>query len=311
MIRRVGRVIVVGLVCAGCSAQPHRETGEQRVGDLAAPAAYLAGTESRLVTSRVGRTYQVSVALPRGYESTDASYPVLYALDANGEFGIVVETARMLQLGGLVPELVIVGIGYPVGHYFDAAGPRTLDLTPTHDPDLEALWVSRMPGWPLPEGSGGGADFLAFLSEELIPLVESEYRTDPRDRALLGHSLGGLFAFYALLHGEGIFHRFISASPFLAWDDRVIFEHEAAYAAAHDELPARVFFSVGMLEPDGLPDEDPWGGYITNLRDLIRVLSGRGYADFEWTVEYFEDETHTSVLPGAVSRGLRHIYAAN
>jgi hypothetical protein len=276
------------------------------------PAAYLAGTTSRLVTSSItGRTYQVSVAVPRGYEASSVSYPVLYSVDANGEFGIVVETARMLQFEGLVPELVIVGVGYPVGYFFDAVDDRALDLTVSADPEFREIWARVASGFPVPSGTGGAPDFVRFLTDELVPLIEAEYRVDPQHRALFGHSFGGLFAFHALLHGRGAFQRFIIASPTLAWHNRVSFAHEAAYAAAHDSLHARAFFSVGLLESDAPPDEHPWGGYITNLRDLVGVLERRSYEGFEWMVHFFEDETHNSVIPASVSKGLRYIYAAD
>jgi len=40
------------------------------------------------------RVYQISVALPDSYSAQHEPYPVLYAADANSEFGTVVETAR-------------------------------------------------------------------------------------------------------------------------------------------------------------------------------------------------------------------------
>jgi len=261
------------------------------------------GVQSRVITSRTGRAYQVSVALPRGYQESSI-YPVLYSLDANGEFGIVVETARLLQLEELIPEMVIVGIGYPVGHYFDAIGKRPLDLTVTNkDAELREIFMKASRGFPPPEGTGGAPGFLQFLTGELIPLIEAEYRVDPQNRALFGHSFGGLFAFYALLHGQGAFQRFIIASPALWWDDRVSFHDEAAYAAANDTLIAKAFLSAGLLEA-GL--DTP-----TNLRDLVAVLKGRNYHRFEWTAHFFEDESHNSVIPASVSRGLRYIYTAH
>jgi hypothetical protein len=217
----------------------------------------------------------------------------------------------MLQFEGLVPELVIVGVGYPVGYFFDAVDDRALDLTVSADPEFREIWARVASGFPVPSGTGGAPDFVRFLTDELVPLIEAEYRVDPQHRALFGHSFGGLFAFHALLHGRGAFQRFIIASPTLAWHNRVSFAHEAAYAAAHDSLHARAFFSVGLLESDAPPDEHPWGGYITNLRDLVGVLERRSYEGFEWMVHFFEDETHNSVIPASVSKGLRYIYAAD
>lgn len=309
-MQRVTAVLVIGLLGLGCSREPAQAPVRQSAPATLSPPAYLAGASSRIIkSSMTKREYQVSVALPRGYEASTALYPVLYALDANGEFGTVVETARLLQFEGLVPELVVVGVGYPVGHFFDAVGKRILDLTVTEDPKFQARFIKALPAFPQPDGTGGAALFLQFLTKELIPLMEKEYRVDPSSRALLGHSLGGLFAFHALLHGEGAFHRFVVASPALWWDDRVSFRHESAYAAAHDALAARAFFSVGLLEPERPTQYLPDAGYIANLKELARILERRRYRGFEWTAHFFEDEFHTSVFAPAVSRGLRYIYS--
>ena len=59
---------------------------------------------------------------------------------------------------------------------------RTRDLTPQTEKKEEK------------EGSSGGADtFLKFISDELIPWVDKNYRTQSY-RLLTGHSFGGLVA---------------------------------------------------------------------------------------------------------------------
>ena len=185
-------------------------------------AGALADTQRRNLTSEVnGRTYQISVALPESYATSNETYPVLYAVDANGEFGTVVEASRLMHRKrnpelSLVPELIIVGIGYPVGQVF---------------PDLEFRGVDlcgRRSGQPDPTGQPA---FLEFIRQDLIPLVELEFRAKPEGRALYGHSCGGIFAFYALLEGEGTFERVIAGS-FTNVPD--VFQMESAYAEGHD-----------------------------------------------------------------------------
>ena len=75
------------------------------------PPAFLADTESWVVTSSITkRKYQISVALPAGYREQNKVYPVLYAVDANTEFGTLVETARSMEDDDLIPNIVFVGI---------------------------------------------------------------------------------------------------------------------------------------------------------------------------------------------------------
>jgi predicted alpha/beta superfamily hydrolase len=255
-------------------------------------AGALADTQRRNFTSEItGRTYQISVALPDDYATSNETYPVLYTVDANSQFGTVVETAREQHNFAIFPELIIVGIGYPVSRVDEIMALRDVDLSPTEDPGL------------LPEGSGGGPEFLDFIRRELIPLVELEFRANPADRALFGHSFGGLFALYALLEGQETFHRVIAASPSIGWDDRVTFKMESAYAESHDSLPAKLFLSSGLLE-----DNEEWGESASHVRELVTILESRNYSGLQIKTAYFENETHISVIPAAISRGLRTIY---
>ena len=95
---------------------------------------------------------------------------------------------------------------------------------------------------------GGAGRFLAFLRDELKPWVRERYGVDPDDSAFFGYSLGGLFATYVLLNEPATFRRYGIGSPPLGWDNGAMFDHEAEYARTHDDLPAKVFFSVGANE---------------------------------------------------------------
>ncbi len=272
------------------------------------PARALAETESRVITSFItGRTYEISVAFPRGYKKADMLYPALYAVDANFEFGMIVETARVLAWEGN-PELLVVGIGYPVGRGWNALGPRAVDLTPTPDQEAIERLHEKYPEFPVLEGSGGAPGFLRFVLEELIPLIETEYKASPDGRGLYGHSFGGLFSAYALFHGEGAFDRFIVGSPSLWWDNRVTFQFEEEYAEAHDSLEARVFFSVGVLEEPEGDQKLAEFAMVSNVREFSQVLRARQYEGLSQQFHVFEDETHLSVIPATISRGLRFVY---
>ncbi len=291
------------------------ETGGASDPQTTTPEAFLADVESRVVTSAIsGRTYQISVALPLGYADSTKAFPVLYAVDANGQFGTVVEAARYLNnLGRQIPQLLVVGIGYPFGGRHIRAEPhRLVDLFPTEDRAFKEWHEERahegLDLGPFDGYGGGGADFLRFVREELIPLIEAEYRSDPSDRAFYGHSAGGYFGLYALLKGEGTFQRVIAGSPSLFWDDRYFFRLEESYAQATRRLPGRVFLSVGLEEPDGPWTDTKCFCMVTNLRRLAETLEHRQYEGLEWRVHYFEDENHLSVVPATVSRGLRFIY---
>lgn len=250
-------------------------------------AAFLPDVSTSVMkSSATGRAYQVSVALPSGYSRQHAAYPVLYAADANVEFGTLVESARVFAE---IPDLVIVGIGYETPTQGFVWGPRAVDLTPAPDESK-------------PGTAGGAPEFLRFIREDLVPSIEKNYNVS-QDRAWFGHSFGGLFGAYVLFNNDGLFRRFVIGSPSFWQASKVIADAEKSFAATGKPLPARVFFSVGMLEG---PNTGP--GMVGDLKAFIALLDQRHYKGLEYQVHYFDDESHLSVIPATISRGLRSIY---
>src|SRR5574340_779696 len=201
----------------------------------------LADTEVHYLRSEhVGDEFKILVG---HCGETDSSPPaVAFVTDPMVCFGTAVETIRMLNWGELLPALLVVGVGYRVLTPREVMPRRRRDFTPTVDlrfhPDQATM--------------GGASSFLAFLGEELKPWVRDRYEVNPDDFALFGGSDGGLFATYALLSEPTTFQRYGIGSPMLDWDDELMFEREGVYAEAHDDLPAKVFFSVGAYEsPEG------------------------------------------------------------
>ncbi len=254
-------------------------------------------TESFIIHSAVAqRDFEIMVALPRGYAESDAKYPVLYVLDANGMFPIAVETARFLAFDRLKEEPVIVGIGYPVGLFWNTLAPRIKDFTPTSDSE----WVRQLSNRLhfLPEGSGGAAAFLHFLANEMMPVVETRYRLDERRRALHGYSLGGLFAVYVLFHQPELFESYLIGAPGLDWDHDVVWKFEQEFAQAHKDLQARVFLTVGLLDERNVP----------NVQKLDELFRSRKYGNLVWHTQFFPEETHNSAIALSLTRGIRWLY---
>jgi predicted alpha/beta superfamily hydrolase len=103
-------------------------------------------------------------------------------------------------------------------------------------------------GYPFEE-TGGAGNFLNFLVHELIPFIEAKYRTDTKNRALVGWSLAAPFILYATFQQPGLFPSMIAISPSV---DKVILDLEAAYASNHSALPLRLF--LGIEAPVETPD---------------------------------------------------------
>jgi len=251
----------------------------------------ISNTELHIIFSEiVGDQFKICVALPKNYADTMKRYPVVYLLDANIFFGLVTDTVRLLQFGHEIPELVLVGIGYPDDDQHLTLRNRDYGPTP----------------YDMPEIAGGAEHFLAFLQQELQPYLGERYRIDFDDSVLVGDSTSGLFALYTLFHQPEAFRRYIIGSPSIYWDDAVTFEYEAWYTARHADLSATVFLSGGALEAIFEPE---FAAMVANVIKLREILTAREYPGLKLTTHIFEGETHLSVIPATMSRGLRAVFA--
>jgi len=276
----------------------------------------LAGCEVHYLRSEhVGDEFKIFVG--HCGRSDDVAPVALYVTDANGLFASAVDMVRFMQLSAHLPPILVVGIGYRMGALEETLGVRTRDLTPTSD----AL-IGRIS--PHVTEMGGAPRFLAFVRDELQPWVRSRYPVDADNAAYFGHSFGGLFGTYALLTEPDTFSRYGIGSPSLWWDHDVMFEHEAAYARAHDDLAAKVFFTVGAFEDhDGrqreavrLPAEEHEQAdlrYIDMVADtqrMVDTLRSRRYPSLTLADVVHPDEFHVTVAHLNLSRSLRYLFDA-
>lgn len=304
-------ITIVAVLLMGCTITPvlYKDSIHiNKPNSIKPDLEVVADTETFLITSKItGRTYQIFIALPHAYDKSEESFPVIYGVDANGQFGTLVEASRLLPFEGY-PKTIVISVGYPVGQFRDALPPRAIDLTPTSNQKLIEKLASDYPEEPAMEGSGGASQFLRFLEEELFTLIEFRYKASPENRTLYGHSFGGLFGTYALFKGNQAFTRFIIGSPSYWWDEKVSFEFEKEYAKANQNLNAKVFFSIGMLEEK--PGDEVMAPFnmVSNLKVFLSVLEKRGYKDLTYESVFFPEENHLSVIPPTISRGLRFVF---
>lgn len=293
----------------------------------APPAATVPQSDAYLLHSRhTGRDYRISVARPLGAATAPgARVPVAYLLDADELFGVTADTARLLADDGEIPGLLVVGIGYPIRSFDEAMEPRSTDFTPVVDGPYERL-VAELTGGQRRVTTGGAAAFLQFIREELKPFIAARYAVDPADTAIIGHSLGGLFGLYALFQSPGTFDRYVIGSPCLLCGDRDLPRREAAYAASHRDLRARLYMNVGADEADlrsilnvpaaqhaaearylsatGNPDS------VALFRQFAAQLGDRRFPSLQLDAVIEAGEGHESLPPILISRGLRAVYAA-
>jgi predicted alpha/beta superfamily hydrolase len=289
----------------------------------------LSGAEFYNVTSvHVDDALRVYVGRPPRIEP-GKTYPVIYVLDGNLLFASVHAMQNGMAITRELPEAFVVGIGYDTADFPSISGKRNRDLSPTDGGEHRALFPSD-PRYPF----GGAAAFLRFLIKELKPAIEQCYPVDAADSTIVGCSFGGLFASWVLLTQPGVFQRFVLCSPALWWHGEKVWEWMTKCVAERNELSARVFVTAGGMETIEetrrlLQDLSRQGGQSKVLADqLVSFYQHQGWPRMaEITPEFaarlrscgarglnvlchnLPDETHMSVWPAGISRGLRYAFA--
>ena len=280
---------------------------------MAADPVMELASEMRLMESKTtGRKYRITISLPLGYSRSPgegwpfndapALWPVVCVLDGNWYSGMVTGIIRPMAWCGSTTDAIVVGIGYPedsdpIEAFRESFTRRNMDLTPVRDVAEETSMEQRHKR-STPSGDAGG--FLRFIQDELIPLVEKEYRADPARRILAGHSYGGLFALFALFEAPDLFDTFIIGSPSLSYGDQFMFQREETFARDHKQLPAEVYLFVGELE-ESIDDTT-----ATDTLRLAAILQGRQYEGLSLVKQVFLDQNHCEVAAPGLQWGLKH-----
>ncbi|WNF24767.1 alpha/beta hydrolase-fold protein [Mesobacillus jeotgali] len=153
--------------------------------------------------SLFGEERNIRVNLPSGRSET--RYPVLYMHDGQNVFGndeaiggVALELHDYLEKNDV--ELIVVAI--------DQNSPERIN---EYCPWINGEYTTKLLGKPSSEG-GKGKEYVEFIVNELKPLVDSKFSTNPNETYMAGISLGALVTTYAACTYPYIFKRIAGLS---------------------------------------------------------------------------------------------------
>jgi predicted alpha/beta superfamily hydrolase len=230
-----------------------------------------------LKSSKLGRSFHIFVDLPENYHNNGENYPTVYLLDGGNTFPLMAAYHHYLRFGDEVPAVILVGISYGADTFKEGNWRSTDYTAPSKERDF----------W------GGASVFQAVLQEELMPMIEGSYRSDPEQRILFGHSLGGQFVLFNALSRPGLFSVHIASNPalhrnlpfFLGWHGEKEFTHPRS----------RLFVSSGEYE-------DP----VFREPALEWMEHWQSAATRPWILETrtLAGQSHLSAVPEAYRQGI-------
>ncbi|MDR7335171.1 alpha/beta hydrolase-fold protein [Roseateles asaccharophilus] len=251
------------------------------------PAHTIPGSQLRALPKNAdGRSYQLHVQLPASFASEPKRrYPVLYVTDGYWDFATVVASYNNLNYDKVVPEFIIVGLGY-AGDNLDYGQLRAWELSPV-----------RMN--PLAANTGNADKFLDALEKQIFPLVERDYRADPAQRFVAGSSLGGLFVLHAMYARPTLFQGYIAASPAVVVGNDWIIGRAKAYAASGKPIKARLYVTGA---------EHEWPGFLAGIKRYQALLPELKHPELVWQNRTIDGERHAGTKAESYTRGMRYVF---
>lgn len=265
-------------------------------------------------TAASGAAYRISLWVPPG-TPPEGGWPVVYTLDGSAMFATFVEA---IKRSGRRPDATGIGMAAVVGIAHDvrgsedalfAAASRFRDYT--FEPS--ALVETSV--------SGGGAAFLAFITDKLVPELTRDYGLSHQRRMLFGHSLAGYFVLNALAVHSGVFSHYAAISPSVWWHPEALAERLAGLDRESAEGVGGVLVAVGEWEGEPAP----WLAGSATLDTVMQRRRERrmiersretaaqlaktlGEHRVRWRC--FPEEDHASVVMIGIQRSLRLMFGA-
>lgn len=275
---------------SGSAARPDLQPLGPNIADKG--SAYYHFTQRQYDSADGERHYRVWTAVPDKAPPA-AGYPVLYMLDGNAVMDKL-NDALLQQLSAGSPP-VIVAIGYQTTLPFDTAA-RAWDYTPPLKAFKPQAGKSALP----PRKTGGNDLFRQLLTETMVPQTEAHLKIDPHQRAIWGHSYGGLFVLDAW-RKTSLFHLYYSASPSLG-------QAQESPLKGSEALSATAFIgkSLYLLEGDGKAAREPTGhvASLSVLRQTQQQLADKGLTVAFWR---YPGMTHGQMFDVSLQSALLHL----
>jgi predicted alpha/beta superfamily hydrolase len=224
---------------------------------------------------------------------THDSYPVIYVLDGENNFRSVAVTVERLADMGLCPPMIVVGI--PNTN-------RSRDLTPTVAANTDGV-----------NNSGGGEQFLSFIEKELIPYINSNYRTAPY-KLLMGHSLGGLMVVHTMVHHKDLFNSYIAMDPAIWWDNHKVLNEAKVAIEKTSYLKKTLFIAIANRMEIGVDttavqaDTSEDTELIRYNLELIHHQNKHPENKLRFKYTYYENDNHGTIPFIAAYDALRFVF---
>lgn len=229
-------------------------------------------TYQTIQSSKLGETRELKIQLPRNYEQNkDKVYPVMLVLDGDYLFEPVAGNVDYYSYWEDIPEMIVVGVNQAA----------------TRDQDAYYDEQRFLP-------ADKGAKFFEFLGMELLPYVESKYRTAPF-RVIVGHDFTSNFINYYLLKETPLFQGYINLSPDLAPE----MANRVASSLERSSNKTWYYLATSGEDIPSLKEE---------IIDFDTKLASITNKNLYYNFDNFEGATHYTLVGNAIPKAIEQIF---
>lgn len=234
-----------------------------------------------LESQAVNETRVINVWTPPSYKTSIDSLPVLYMPDGGikEDFPHIANTLVKLIESKSIPPFILVGIENTE---------RGRDLTGASQVEEDGEYC------PLTDGA---KNFRSFITDELMPEINKNYRTTTR-KGIIGESLAGLFVTETFLIAPETFDFYIAMDPSIWWNDHYLEKNASTYVSKFPDKDIKFWFA-------GSDAED----ISKHTKNLEKSLKENAPAQLTWTYSDEPNEQHNTIFRATKEKAL--VWALN
>jgi len=233
--------------------------------------SYEVGYQSTISSKVLSEERELFIHLPKDYDDSGKSYPVIYLLDGNGHFRHATTSVEYMQSQGLMPNAIVVGIT-------NEPGQRSRDLG---------------------EGSN---NFWSYIKSEVVPFINNNYRASGH-KTIFGHSMAGAFVMRGLLNDSTWFDSYIAASP--GMEIEMLTDYKSYFNAKNkklSDLEGRSFFySMADISAEGKEN-------VEIASQLETLLKEQSQDNFSWGYRFLPQQIHMTTPPITFYEGITQTF---
>ncbi|MBU2972342.1 hypothetical protein KO527_23685 [Pseudoalteromonas sp. C2R02] len=232
--------------------------------------SYKVGERFIIKSTILNEERQLLIHLPDDYNKSDKSYPVIFVLDGNSHFRHATVATNILEQQNRMPQSIIVAIP-------NNQGTRGRDLGAQKD------------------------IFLKFISDEVIPYTNKNYRTS-NHKTIFGHSMAGAFVIKALASKPDLFENYIAASPYMFPNDKALFTAFDKLFKNKQSLNKSLYLTMTDVAAEGVE--------VTQALDkFVDLMKKQAPESLNWHYEFIPEQVHMTTPYLTLYQGASFVFS--